>query len=99
MAEEKVITVISRKTPIIFGVLTVALALAVGLGSQDGDTGFRLATKDDLFELPKITVPAEGTAWVMIAILALITAESVRRMIAKRTTPVWLAAIFSVVGI
>ena len=99
VAEDKVITVISRKTPVIFGVLTLALALAVGLGSQDGDTGFRLATKDDLFELPKITVPAEGTAWVMIAILALVTLESVRRMIAKRTTPVWLAAIFSVVGI
>ena len=97
-AEEKVIAVVSRKTPVILGVLTVALALAVGLGSQDGDTGFRLATKDDFFELPKITVPAEATAWVMIAILAVITAESVRRMLARRTTPLWLTAIFAVVG-
>ena len=98
-AEEKVIAVVSRKTPVIFAVLTVALALAVGLGSQEGDTGFRLATKDDFFELPKITVPAEGTAWLMIVILALITAESARRMLARRTTPLWLAAAFSVVGL
>jgi general nucleoside transport system permease protein len=98
VVEEKVIAVVSRKTPIIFAVLTVALGLAVGLGSQSGDTGFRLATKDDLFELPKVTVPAEGTAWVMIAILALITAESVRRMLVRQTTPIWLAALFSVIG-
>jgi ABC-type uncharacterized transport system permease subunit len=98
-ADDKVIAVVSRKTPVIFTVLTVALALAVGLGSQEGDTGFRLATKDDLFELPKITVPAEVTAWVMIAILALITAESVRRTLARRATPLWLAAAFAVVGL
>lgn len=93
-----VITVVSKKTPIIFAVLTAGLAAVIGLGSQSGDTTFRLASRHDVFELPEITVPAVPTAWVMVALMALATAESARRYRARRTTPLWLTIVFSVVG-
>ena len=96
--EAHVLKVVSPKTPVILAVLTLALAAAVGFGGQDGDTTFRLATRNDAFELPEITVPSSPTAWVMVLVMALITAESGRRMLARRTTPVWLVAAYGVVG-
>jgi len=96
--QPQVITLVSKKVPVLYAVLTLGLAAAVGFSSQSGDTTFRLATRHDVYKLPAITVPAEATAWVMVALMALCTAESARRYVAKRTTPLWLTAIFSVIG-
>ncbi|WP_244929769.1 ABC transporter permease [Nocardioides sp. W7] len=96
--QPQVITLVSKKVPVMYAVLTLALAAAVGFSSQAGDTTFRLATRHDVYKLPAITVPAEATAWVMVALMSLCTAESVRRYRARRTTPLWLTAVFSVVG-
>lgn len=93
------ITVVARKTPVIMAVVTVGLGLAVLLGAQDGSTAFRLSTADDLFSLPTVEVPAEVTALVLVGLMALCTAESVRRYLARRKTPLWLVAAFSVMGL
>ncbi len=93
------ITLRSRKIPILFGVITVALGAAISFGSQAGETTFRLATRNDLFQLPAVTVPSEGTAWVAVVGLALCTAESTRRYLARRRTPLWLSAVFALVGL
>ncbi len=93
------ITLRSRKIPILFGVITVALGAAISFGSQTGETTFRLATRNDLFQLPAVTVPSEGTAWVAVVGLALCTAESTRRYLARRRTPLWLSAVFALVGL
>ena len=53
-----VTTVVDRKAPVIFGVLTLGLALIVALAAQTGDTTFRLAVPSDFVELPRITVPS-----------------------------------------
>ncbi|MGA8254995.1 MAG: ABC transporter permease [Nocardioides sp.] len=92
------ITVVNRKTPILLSVITLALAAAVGFSSQSGDTTFRLATADDFFELPAVTVPSVGTAWAMIVVLALCSVEAVRRYLVQQATPIWLAIVFSVVA-
>lgn len=97
--QPQTITLVSRKTPAILAIVTVGLGLAVLLGPQSGRTAFRLSTADDLFELPTITVPAEVTALVLVALMALCTAESVRRYLARHTTPLWLVTIFSVLGL
>jgi len=97
--EEKVIPVVNRKTPILLTLITLALAAAVVFGSQGGDTRFRLATKDDLFELPVVTVPAEATAFVMIGLMLLCCAESMRRVLSGRNTPLWLSVVFTFVGL
>ena len=94
----QVIAVVSMKTPVLFTVITLALAAAVFLGNQVGDTTFRLATGTDFFELPELVVPAEGTAWLMIVLLALASGEAWRRYATKHSTPVWMAAVFAFVG-
>ncbi|MQW75934.1 ABC transporter permease [Nocardioides sp. dk4132] len=92
-----VITVVSKKTPIILAVLTLALGAMALFGSQSGDTTFRLSTRNDFFELPDITVPAMTATWVAVVLLALLTAESARRYLSRRTTPIWMVVVFAAV--
>ncbi len=92
-----VTTIVSKKAPVIFGLGTLLLALIVGRSDTTGDTTFRLATKSDFAELPEITVPAVGTAWVLIAVLALCTLGSVLLYLKRRSTPMWLVALFAFV--
>ena len=94
----QVVSVVGRKTPVLLTVVTLALASAVFLGNQVGDTTFRLASRDDFFALPELTVPAEGTAWLMIVLMALGAAEAWRRLAAKESTPTWIAGLFAFVA-
>jgi ABC-type uncharacterized transport system permease subunit len=96
--EQQVISVVSKKTPVLFTLVAIALGIAVLRGNQVGDTTFRLATRDDYFELPEITVPAEGTALVLVVLMLLLAAESWRRYVVKRSTPVWAVAVYAFVG-
>ena len=68
------------------------------MSPQSGDTTFRMSTRNDFFTVPDVTVPSQGTAWLMVALLALCTAESVRRYLAQRPTPLWLASLFAVLA-
>ncbi len=97
-AAPHVVTVRSPKVAILLGAVTLALAAAVLAGSQSGDTTFRLSTRRDLVTLPDVTVPAVATAWVAVALMALCTAEAVRRFLQRRPVPVWLSAVFAVIG-
>ncbi|QCW52445.1 ABC transporter permease [Nocardioides dongxiaopingii] len=96
--EARVVTVVSPKVAVVLGLLTVGLGLAVFLGSQSGDTTYRLASRDDLFELPEITVPVMGTAIAALVVMALCTAEAVRRYLARLRVPTWLPIVFAVVA-
>ncbi len=97
-AGPQVVTVRSAKVPVLLGVVTLLLAAAVLLGSQSGDTTFRLSTRRDVVKLPDLTVPAVATAWLAVVLMALCTAESVRRYLQRRPTPAWLSSLFSVIG-
>ena len=90
---------VSRKTPVLLSVFVVALAAAVVVSSQSGDTTFRLAVGSDLVQLPAVTVPAVGTAWLAVALMALCAGESWRRYAATSATPTWLAAVFAVLAL
>lgn len=95
---DHVIAVVDRKVATLFGAVTLGLAALAFFGSQSGDTTFRLASRRDLFELPEITVPAVGTAWAMVVVMALCTGEAVRRYRTKRPTPLWLSIVFALLG-
>lgn len=93
------ITVVSAKIPLVLTLVTLALAAAVALGSQPGDTTFRLSTARDLFQLPALTLPATATAWAMVAVMAVCSAEAIRRYLIRTRTPWWLPTGFASLGI
>jgi simple sugar transport system permease protein len=90
------VTVVDRKAPVIFSVLTVALAITLLFGAQDGDTSFRLAVPSDFVELPTITVPSTTTAWILILVCAALAGLSILWMTQSRNTTLWLVAVFAV---
>ena len=89
-------TVVDRKAAVMFGVLTIGLALLVVLAPQEGDTTFRLAAPNDFIELPTITVPSTATAWVLVLVCALCTAAAIVLYTQKKKTPMWLVIVFAV---
>lgn len=89
------VTVVSRKTLVIFAALTAALGVILATSAETGDTTFRLAADTDFFALPDLTVPSLPTAWVLTALCALLTAESLRRYLTQRPTPGWVVVVFA----
>jgi simple sugar transport system permease protein len=90
---------VSHKTPILLSVITLALGAVLLVSNQEGDTTFRLATGGDLVELPAITVPSVATAWAMVVVMALVSAEAWRRAQSTRTSmPIPFVAGFAVVA-
>ena len=87
---------VSKKMSILLGVMTAALAVILLLAPHSGETTFELAAPNDFVQLPDIVVPSALTAWLMVAVCAVLTAETVRRMLAGHRQPVWLAAAFAV---
>ncbi|HEU4811382.1 MAG TPA: ABC transporter permease [Nocardioides sp.] len=91
-----VTTVVDRKAPILFGVLTVGLLLIVALAPQSGDATFRLATSTDFVELPAVTVPSTATTWLLVLVCALCTAASILLFLKERNTRLWLVVVFAI---
>lgn len=91
-----VVTVVDRKAPVVLSVLTLGMALILWLAARDGDTTFRLGTRQDLFELPSVTVPATPTAWIVVGAMAALTAWSWVLYARRRPTPMWLVVLFAV---
>jgi len=88
--------VTSWKAPIAFALLTLAaLALALFV-PPEGDTTFRLSSPTDAIQLPEITVPAMPTLWLVIVLLAVVTAYSVWLVASKRRVPLWTIVVFAV---
>ncbi|WP_028653912.1 ABC transporter permease [Nocardioides sp. J54] len=87
------------KTPIVFGVVTVLVALLLAFKSREGDTTFRIAADTDLFELPEITVPSTPSLATVIVLLAVCTAASTLLASRNRRTPLWLVAVFAVLAV
>ncbi|WP_238694292.1 ABC transporter permease [Nocardioides daphniae] len=95
----RVVDVVSAKAPITFALAILAMASLLLFGAQSGDTTFRFSRAGDFFTVPDVTVPATTTAWVLVVVLVALTAESVRRYVARRRTPGWLIALFALVAL
>jgi len=97
--EPAVVTVVDRKAPAVLTVLTLGLALILLLADRTGDTTFRLATSDDFFQVPSVSLPAMATAWVLVALLALCAGWSWWLTLRERPTPLWLIVLFTVAAL
>lgn len=89
------VVVVDRKAPVMFTVLTLALALILLLAPQSGDTSFRLSVPSDVVQLPTITVPATLTAWLLAAVCALVAGLSALRYTRQRRTTLGLVIGFA----
>lgn len=90
------VPVVTRKVPISFGVLTLAMALILLVEPPSGDTTFRLAVGTDFVALPELTVPSAAGAWVLTVLCGLLAAESTRRYLSGHRTPTWMLVAFAV---
>lgn len=96
--EQRRVTVTSWKTPIIFGIFTVLFALLPLLVPRDGMSTFRLVrSADAVIQLPPLVLPANATAWVCVALLAVATVLSVLWTRARRRLPLWLTIAYVVI--
>ena len=84
-----------KKLPIIFGVMALVLAVVLITAGHSGRTTFQLAAGTDVVTLPDITVPSMLTAWIMVAVCAAATAESLRRLFMHVSQPMWLPILFA----
>lgn len=87
---------VAKKTPIIMVVVTAVLALVLARSKQHGDTTFRIATDSDFTQLPDITVPGLPTAWLLVAVCAVLAGFSVALYLKQRRTPGWAIATFAI---
>ena len=85
----------AKKLPIIFGVMLALLAIILLRSAHEGDTTFQLSAETDFVTLPDITVPSMLTAWLMVLVCAVVTAESVRRLLTLVRQPTWLPIVFA----
>lgn len=90
------VTVVSWKAPIIFGVFAVLFTLLPLLAPREGNATFRLTAGHELFAMPDLVVPANGTAWVAAVLLLAGAALSTLLTSRGRRTPMWLTIAYVV---
>ncbi|MBO0901558.1 ABC transporter permease [Cellulomonas sp. zg-ZUI222] len=95
--EHRTVTVVSRKGPVVLGVVTVLFALLLMVRPREGDARFRLASSGDLVSLPSLAVPGTATGWVCVAVMALLSLLAAWRVMRRHKVPVWVSALFAAV--
>jgi len=97
----KLETVLERKlkTPISLGVVTVLLALLFLLVPRSGTSTFRLGDDSSALDLPDVALPTAATSWVLLAVLVALTVWAFVQALSYRRPPLWLIAVFGVVGV
>ncbi|MFC9985149.1 ABC transporter permease [Microbacterium keratanolyticum] len=93
-AQPRTVAVVSWKTPIILAVMTVLFALLPLLVPRPGDATFRLSGGGELFALPNLVVPGTATAWIAVAIAAVLTAVAFVLSARRIRVPMWLTAVY-----
>lgn len=96
VVEPRLVTVVSRKVPVVLGVVTALFALLLALRAREGDATFRLSSSGDLVALPSIDVPGTATGWVAVVLMALLAAFAFVRVAGRRKVPGWVSAVFAV---
>lgn len=97
VVEHRHVTVVSWKSTIGLGIVTVLFALLLLLVPREGNAAFRLATDGDLFTLPDLSVPGMATAWVCVAIMAVLVGVVAALTARAQRIPLWVPVLFAVV--
>ena len=93
--EVRHVTVISRKAPIAFGVVTGLFVLLLLLGSRAGNVKYRFSSAGEFFQVPSVSVPGMPLAWVCVALAVVATAGAVLYVRAAKRVPIWLSVVFA----
>lgn len=96
-ADIRHVTVVSSKVPIALTAVTALMALLLLLMPRDGDVKFRMGAETDALRLPDVALPGTPTAWVCVAIAALVTVGAWLMVRAERKPSVWLSLVFGLV--
>jgi simple sugar transport system permease protein len=94
--EVRHVSVISRKAPIVFGVVTGLFLLLLTLGSRPGDVRYRFSSEGDLVRIPDVAVDGMTVAWVCVVFAVAATVAAVAYVRASRRVPAWLSMLFAV---
>lgn len=95
-ADLRHVTVVSSKGAIAFTAVTALMALLLLLMPRDGDVKFRMGAEGDALRLPDLAVPGTPTAWVFVAVAALVTVGAWLIVRAERKLPVWLSLVYGI---
>ncbi|WP_405373141.1 MULTISPECIES: ABC transporter permease [unclassified Microbacterium] len=87
------------KLPIVLAVVTVFLAGLFFVAPRTGTSTFRLGDAASSIALPNLEVPTAPTAWITVAILAVLAALAVWNGYSYRRSPLWLSIAFSLLGV
>jgi general nucleoside transport system permease protein len=95
VTEEKV----GFKAPIVMGSLGFIVLLFFGFLGKEGDVEFALSRRQDVVQLDPIVLNAVLLGIVAGTLMLLIAGISTLRAIQNKRTPVWLSAIFGLIGV
>ncbi len=98
-ADLRHVVVVSRKTPIALGIITVLAALLYALDPRHGYTHFRFAESSDRVQVPTLSVDGMTTAWLSVVVLAVLTLGAVAFVVQRRKAPMWLPLVFALAAI
>ncbi|MFC6354756.1 ABC transporter permease [Luethyella okanaganae] len=86
----------SWKAPIAYAAFTIiAFVLFVIVGREETESGFRLSTDSDFFQLPVVAAPTQLTCTLVTVLLAVITIWSAVLVRSSRRVPLWLTVVFA----
>jgi general nucleoside transport system permease protein len=86
----------ARRAPIVYGVLTVVVALLFLVLGRDQTATFALASGGDLVRLPPVILPARPTGVAAVLVALGVTVASTLLTVRRRRQPRWLPAVFTV---
>lgn len=89
----------SLKGPIAYAVVTVLGLMLAFPGAREGESRFRLADRTSSLKLADIVVSTGPTVIVCACLLVLLTAAAFWYALKYRPVPLWLTAVFAIVGI
>ena len=95
LVEEKV----GFKAPIVMGSLGFIVILFFGILGKEGDVAFQLSRRQDLIQLDPIIINAAMLGIVSGALMLMIAVFSTIQAVQNKRTPVWVSAIFGLVGV
>lgn len=87
------------KVPLVFGIVIVLLAALFLFAPRDGVSTFRLGDRASAIALPDVGLPTAVTSWILLVLLVLLAAWATWEAWSYRRVPVWLTAVFGVLGV
>ncbi len=95
LVEEKV----GFKAPIVMASLGFVVILFFGFLGKEGDVAFQLSRRQDVIQLDPIIINAVLLGIVSGALMLLIAVFSTIQAVQNKRTPVWVSAIFGLIGV